>query len=59
MFADDSTTLLTHDKLLELQKMMTIDRETLNRWFEANPLVLNIDKTKFVLFHNTTDVFLQ
>ncbi len=40
MFADDSTTLLTHDKLSELHKIMAIDLEELNKWVEANLLVL-------------------
>ncbi len=36
--------------------MMARDLETLNEWFAANLLVLNMDKTKFVLFHNKKDV---
>ncbi len=31
---------------------MAKDLETLNEWLEANLLVVNMDKPKFVLFHN-------
>ncbi len=59
IFADDSTTLLTHDNLSELHKMMAIDLENLTSGFKANRLVLDIDKAKFVLFHNKKDVAIK
>ncbi len=49
MFAEDSS-IFTHDKLSEIHKMMAIDLKKLNIWFQAIPMILNIDKNKYVLF---------
>ncbi len=55
LFVDDSTIFLAHYKISEIHQMLTVDLGKL-KWFEGNRLVLNTNKTKFVLFHNTEAV---
>ncbi len=49
LFADDSTLYLTGHDLTEIQKLVSDDLKTLDRWFNCNKLVNNTDKTKYIL----------
>ena len=51
MFADDTNLFYSHNDVKELLQTMNAELSRLNDWFCANKLSLNIDKTKYVLFH--------
>ena len=54
MFADDTNFFLSHTDIKEMFKVMNEELEKFNIWFKANKLSLNADKTKFTLFHKTS-----
>ena len=54
MFADDTNFFLSHKNVKEMFKLMNIELEKINVWFKANKLSLNADKTKFTLFHKSS-----
>ena len=54
LFADDTLVYFDSPDLLNLQKTVNKElRKILKKWLESNRLVLNIDKTNFVLFHSS------
>jgi hypothetical protein len=53
-FADDTTILFVQPNLTDLNNMQSIF-ETLNKWFEANQLTLNFDKTHYIHFVTKED----
>ena len=50
MFADD-TSVSSHEKTVDLYSTMNGSLELLCRWFVANKFTLNVQKTKYILFH--------
>ena len=50
IFADNSSILFTHSKLIDLNKNIHIVFTTLNKWLRANQLSLNFNKTNYVHF---------
>lgn len=50
LFADDTTGLVESPNLNELFTTMNTELEKLSKWFIANKLKLNVDKTKWMLF---------
>ena len=56
LFADDTTIYChshsTNDLFNKIQKYLDI----VDDWFKANKLSLNVNKTKFMIFPNTTNV---
>ena len=54
MFADDTNLFLSHKNVKEMFKLMNEELEKFNIWFKANKLSLNTDKTKFTLFHKSS-----
>ncbi len=51
LFAHDSILYLTGNALTEIQKLVSDEVTTLDRWLNSNKLVINTDKTKHILFH--------
>jgi hypothetical protein len=47
-FADDTSILFAQPNLTDLNNNMQSIFETLNKWFKANQLTLNFDKTHYI-----------
>jgi Reverse transcriptase (RNA-dependent DNA polymerase) len=62
LFADDTNALAQHANLNELVSFCNRELQKLATWFRANKLVINISKTKFMIFrtknrnYNANDV---
>ena len=54
MFADDTNFFLSHKNIKEMFTKMNEELQKFNIWFKANKLSLNVDKTKFTLFHKAS-----
>ena len=52
LFADDTNFYFESSGLLEIQKVVNRELRKVQKWLEANRLLLNIDKTNFVIFHS-------
>jgi hypothetical protein len=50
LFADDTNALSTHENLSTLIDFVNLELKKLALWFKANKLVLNISKTKYMIF---------
>ena len=50
IFADDTSILFAHPKLIDLSKIIQVIFTTLNKWLRANQLFLNFNKTNYVHF---------
>ena len=51
LFADDTTVFLTHENVTFLHNCLEIDLQTLDDWFKANSLTLNLNKSRVMLFN--------
>ena len=51
MFADDTNLFLSHENIKEMFTLMNNELRKFDDWFRANKLSLNVEKTKFTLFH--------
>ena len=51
MFADDISVSFSHENPVDLYRVMKGSLELLRRWFIASKLTLNVQKTKYILFH--------
>ena len=49
---DDTNVYFKSHDLVHLQKIMNRELKKVEKWLESNRLVLNIDKTNFVIFHS-------
>ena len=52
LYADDTTVFYDHPDLEVLCNHLSLDMELICDWFTANKLVVNEDKTKFLVFTN-------
>ena len=50
LFADDTTLYLTGKDLVIINDLLNIEFRKIYRWFNANKLLINIDKTNYVIF---------
>jgi len=50
IFADDTSVLFSHLKLIDLSKNIQVIFTTLNKWLRANQLSLNFNKTNYEHF---------
>jgi hypothetical protein len=50
IFADDTSILFAHPKLINLSKNIQVIFTTLNKWLRAKQLSLNFNKTRYVHF---------
>ena len=51
MFANDTNLFLSHKNIDTLFAIMIVELENVSTWFKSNKLSLNVDKTKWSLFH--------
>ena len=51
MFADDTNLFLSHKNIDTLFAIMNVELENVSMWFKSIKLYLNVDKTKWSLFH--------
>jgi hypothetical protein len=51
MFADDTASVGSDSNLNSLVSKINTELAKMARWFRANKMALNVDKTKFILFH--------
>ena len=57
LYADDTTILLAGNNLKFLQKKLQADLESLATWLSTNNLVLNVKKTKAILFQRSPHLY--
>ena len=50
MFADDTSLIITHNDQTEFSRDVTFAFNQLNKWFAANLLSLNLNKTQYIQF---------
>jgi hypothetical protein len=53
MFADDTNLFYSSKTIEDLFKKTNAELKKINIWFKSNKLSLNIEKTKYILFHST------
>lgn len=51
IFADDSNLFYANKSLLDLERVINNELNSIHNWLCANKLVLNIDKSNIVIFH--------
>ena len=51
MFADDTNLFYEHNDLKTLFSLVYQELQKISEWFEANKLSLNVEQTKYSLFH--------
>ena len=54
MFADDTNLFILDENIGELFQQMNNELKSVSTWLEANKLSINIDKTKWTIFHPTS-----
>ena len=54
MFADDTNLFYEYNNLKTLFSLVNQELQKNNEWFEANKLSLNVEKTKYYLFHKSS-----
>ena len=50
-FADDTNLFLFHKNIDTLFDSMNVELANVSKWFKPSKLSLNVDKTKWLLFH--------
>ena len=55
LFAEDKNLYCSKDNIRTLFKTASQELNQINDWFLANKLSLNVEKTKYMLFHKVTD----
>ena len=55
LFAEDKNLYCSKGKIRTLFKTASQELNQINDWFLANKLSLNVEKTKYMLFHKVTD----
>ena len=59
IYADDTNIFLNHVNIDSATNIMNCELVKLAHWFAANKLSLNINKTKFIVFHHINKPFLS
>ena len=54
MFADDTNLFISYENIGELFQQMNNELKSVSTWFNANKPSINIDKTKWTIFHPTS-----
>ena len=55
LFADDTNLFCSDSNIRTLSETANQQLSQINDWFLANKLSLNVEKTKYMLFHKCTD----
>lgn len=53
LFADDTNIIANHANVIELINLINNELTKISAWFIKNKLLLNIDKTNFIIFHSS------
>ena len=56
LLADDTNIYYESSNILDVQKTVSRELRKVRKWLEAIRLTLNIDETKFVIFHSLRNV---
>lgn len=59
VYADDTTLYITASTINELEAIMNLDLEKVSSWVKNNKLVLNISKTKCIIFGSRSMVIVD
>ena len=59
LFADDTNIYFESDNLDDLRKVVNKELKQVKKWLDANKLALNIEKTKFVIFHSVQNSLIE
>ena len=51
MFADDANLFLSHKNINTVFDSINVELANISAWLKSNKLSLNVDKTKWLLFH--------
>jgi hypothetical protein len=51
MFADDTASVGSDTNISRLTSHINVELAKMARWFRANKMAVNVDKTKFIIFH--------
>ena len=51
MFADDTNFILSHKNIDTILVSINVELHNVSTWLKSNKLSLNVDKTKWLLFH--------
>ena len=51
LFADDACFCLGHNCITTMERLVNLELDKINKWFQNNRLALNIGKTKFMMIH--------
>ena len=54
MFAGNTNLFFSHSDMNILFEKMNIELTNVSNWFNANKLTINVKKTKFCFFHNSS-----
>ena len=57
IFADDTNVFISDASHVVLEKKANETLKLLNNWFNANRLLLNIEKTSFMIFTKSTKIY--
>ena len=57
LFADDTSLLMTHKKFVTLMSSANVEIKRLLAWFCCNKLLLNVEKTKCIIFRSEEKLF--
>ena len=52
LFADDTSVIATHSNIFTLVEMINEELVKLNNWFRCNKLLLNYEKTNYMIFRS-------
>ena len=53
-FADDTNLFISNENIGGLFQQMKKELKSVSTWFKANKLSINIDKTKWTIFYQTS-----
>jgi hypothetical protein len=57
MFADDTASVGSDTNISRLTSHINVELAKMARWFHANKMAVNVDKTKFIIFHTRGNQF--
>jgi hypothetical protein len=56
LFADDTNVFFSHASYLTLTQIVNAELQLVSKWFAANKLSLNLEKTSFILFRSSKKI---
>ena len=53
LFSDDTSVFIEKTSFQDISNILNKELENINIWLEANKLIININKTHYMMFHRT------